>query len=490
MALTAVVLLCSAHVGSPDVWFEGNAGPYAVRVYIRPPEVVPGLAEISIRVANATRVTAAAAAAFSGPDGAPPPDVAVRSATDPDVYSTQLWLMKSGAYRVAIDISGAKGAAKVVVPVDARAATRRPMPRTLGFALGAGGLFLLFGLMSIAGSAARESLLPPGIDADAHQRRKARVAMGTTCVVAVSLLFIGWRWWQSVDARHIRRLDHPWSSTARIALDSTGARTLLFDITDSVWTSRRDTAYQRTLGFPISRALTPDHNKAMHMFVIRNDMTAFAHLHPTTRDETHFEAILPGVGAGHYRVFGDIVEGGSARTITTALDVPDAGAKPSKVTDPDDATWSGPPFGALTAGRTRLDDSLYVRWVSPDTVRANEPIRISADAVDGNGRLVQLNPYMGMAGHAAVANTDGSVFIHLHPMGTISMAAQMVVQEPPISPMMEIGMAAQDMALSLDASHLAFPYAFPRAGKYRVWIQFDRGGHIFTVAHDIVVIEP
>ena len=38
----------AAHVGSPNVFFDGMAGPYAVRVIIRPPSVVPGLAEIVV----------------------------------------------------------------------------------------------------------------------------------------------------------------------------------------------------------------------------------------------------------------------------------------------------------------------------------------------------------------------------------------------------------------------------------------------------------
>ena len=50
VALTAIVLLCSAHVGSPDTWFEGSAGPYPIRVVVRLPGVVPGLAQIDITV--------------------------------------------------------------------------------------------------------------------------------------------------------------------------------------------------------------------------------------------------------------------------------------------------------------------------------------------------------------------------------------------------------------------------------------------------------
>src|SRR5205823_1271501 len=48
LLLTAAVPL-SAHVGSPDVFFEGAAGPYRLLVTIRPPQVVPGIAEIEIR---------------------------------------------------------------------------------------------------------------------------------------------------------------------------------------------------------------------------------------------------------------------------------------------------------------------------------------------------------------------------------------------------------------------------------------------------------
>src|SRR5947207_1426311 len=51
MSLTALLpLSAGAHVGSPNVFFEGRAGAYPVHVIIRPAEVIPGLAEISVRV--------------------------------------------------------------------------------------------------------------------------------------------------------------------------------------------------------------------------------------------------------------------------------------------------------------------------------------------------------------------------------------------------------------------------------------------------------
>jgi hypothetical protein len=45
MVLLAGVVLCarpaSAHVGSPNVFYEGDAGPYRLFVSIRTPDVIP-----------------------------------------------------------------------------------------------------------------------------------------------------------------------------------------------------------------------------------------------------------------------------------------------------------------------------------------------------------------------------------------------------------------------------------------------------------------
>ncbi len=36
-----------AHVNSPDVYYDGYAGPYHLLVTLRPPAVVPGVAQIA-----------------------------------------------------------------------------------------------------------------------------------------------------------------------------------------------------------------------------------------------------------------------------------------------------------------------------------------------------------------------------------------------------------------------------------------------------------
>src|SRR6185369_6869525 len=89
-----------AHVGTLNAIYETQAPPAPVRVIIRPPGVVPGLAEIDVRVLTngVQRVTALPVHWRAGLAGAPPPDVAVQVKGEPNLYHAELWLMARGAY--------------------------------------------------------------------------------------------------------------------------------------------------------------------------------------------------------------------------------------------------------------------------------------------------------------------------------------------------------------------------------------------------------
>src|SRR4051812_46736644 len=97
-ALTALTAAqARAHVGSPDVFHEGNAGPYRVLVTVRPPEVIPGVADVELRVLNAEASEVRIVPLPLNKEGvkrAPTPDVAARDNHDPTSFSGHLWLMR------------------------------------------------------------------------------------------------------------------------------------------------------------------------------------------------------------------------------------------------------------------------------------------------------------------------------------------------------------------------------------------------------------
>src|SRR4029079_9212812 len=237
-----------------------------------------------------------------------------------------------------------------------------------------------------------------------------------------------------------------------------------------------------------------DHGKLMHVFLIRDDMSAFAHLHPSTSDSVSFPSNIPALPAGKYRVFADIVhESGFTHTLVSSSDLPANAGNPTATGDPDDSWYVGgasPQSASLSDGRT-------LKWTgSAATIKMGQPAKLRFEVKNADGTPASLEPFLGMAGHAVVENSDGSVFVHLHPMGTISMASQMAfaMREPGDSIKGRLGKRL-DTAEQAMIQHsgpsvgvVSFPYAFPKAGHYRVWVQVRINGKIETAAFDANVV--
>src|SRR5450755_1634878 len=98
--LTALTRTAEAHVGSPDVFYEGDAGPYHLFVTVRVPQVIPGVAVVEIRTSsdNVHEITTAVARLTgAGSKYLPVPDLARQFTTDPRYFTANLWLMEYGS---------------------------------------------------------------------------------------------------------------------------------------------------------------------------------------------------------------------------------------------------------------------------------------------------------------------------------------------------------------------------------------------------------
>ena len=404
--VAAILLVCSAHIGSPDVWFDGMAGPYKVLVHVEAPPVVPGIATINVRAGEPgiTRVTAFVNR-FDATGGTPPPDVATPVPDNPSWYRTNLWVMTAGSNSVTVGVTGDRGEGSVVVPLVAHAARRLGFNGALAVPLAAVGVVLALGLFTIVGATVRESVLPPGAEPDAQRKRRARFAMARA-VVFVALVITGLAaWWRAEDADFVRRLYRPMPVSTAIDT-STGRAHLVLTITDSAWVHRNDGAWLRARRVAEPSALIEDHGKLVHLFMISADgRSAFAHLHPTTTDTVTFTSPLPNVPAGAYTVFADIVHAtGLTQTLASTISVPARAKALADSLGPDDS-WS---LGrdVRTSGdsaRSVLADGTVLTWNrSAAPLTAGEEATLRFTATPPAGDTASLEPFLGMAGHAVV----------------------------------------------------------------------------------------
>jgi hypothetical protein len=234
----------------------------------------------------------------------------------------------------------------------------------------------------------------------------------------------------------------------------------------------------------------PDHGHLMHLYVIAEpDAQRVWHLHPEFSGAGVFTQSLPAMPAGKYKLYADVVHrSGFAETAVAELDVIQSIA--------------GNPLTGDDAGASQiiLDDCVGCdkqrdgRYMSsPDGTgivwdRTTAPIRSKVaqvfqfKLVDKRGQPVKDSElYMGMVGHAAFVKNDGTVFAHVHPSGSVPMAALMLANP---STEEHAGMHMDSSAIPPVA---AFPYAFPSPGDYRIIVQMKHGGVIETGIFDAVV---
>ncbi len=499
--------LLSAHVGTNQVVFEGRAGGYPVRVMIDPPGVVPAQVPITVRVLEGTptRVTVRAAQWNVGTKGAPPAEAAAIVPGESGLWAHDLWIMTSASYAVYVAVEGPAGNGSVLVPMQTSATRMLGMQRGMGVMLAALGTLLVAGMLTIIGAAAREGTLAAGETPSPTRRRRGRVAMGAGAVI-LSLALVGGRaWWSAEESWYKRRMQQPIAMTAAVSTpaDAAAGSVLTMAVTDSLWRTNR-------LG-----QLLPDHGKLMHLFLARIDQPelVIAHLHPLRVHADTFVTRVPPMPAGSYLLFGDVLfDSGRQRTLvdTVALSAPDVpgtgtgmgalNGMPAALPalDADDA-WRAMPAVALgSAAALAGGGTLTLRADSPPTEKRD--LRLIVDVVEPDGSRSTLEPYMGMQGHAMVLRTDAGVFLHLHPMGTASMTAQAQLARLERGDSTARDSASLQVALDAEMRHaahggmpgsessaLAFPFAFPAAGNYVVFVQVKRRGLVETAAFRVTV---
>jgi hypothetical protein len=468
-----------AHVGSPDVYFEGAAGPYQLLVTVNPPAMVPGIAQVQIRVTSGSVGSISVAPVYvNGRDQGLPPtaDSLQPSATDPQWFTGKVWMMESGSWELRVEAAGTRGTGKLAVPVPVFARRTLPMEKALGALLFGLMLFLSIGIVSIAGAAAREGGLAAGEVPSPRNRRLGHIAMAVATVLVVSILALG-NWWWNAQADDLKQRVLYTTPPLHVSLDRGGFSTAG---TDQLTLRIGEDSWHKTRKDQWSMSLVPDHGHLMHAFLLRVPaMDRFYHLHPEQASDGSFTVKLPVMPAGKYKIFADIVRGtGFPETLVSDIDLPDVKGEPLSG---DDSGVTASPFELSTVpvNVAQLCDGGRMVWEqSTSALKAGQVSWLRFRVEDAAYQPVNdLEPYMGMAGHAEFVRSDLSVFAHVHPAGSVAMASLRIVQQ-------DFGVPMDHSSMHSVPAEVSFPFGFPQPGEYRLFVQVKRSGQVETGVFD------
>ncbi len=468
-ALLAIAPGASAHVGSKDVFETVDAGPYKLFVTVRPPNVIPGVAAVEVRISGpgvtSVRITPIP---LTGEASKHPPtaDPMTVSKDDPAFYTGGVWLMASGSWQVRFEVDGAAGHQTVSVPVPAVAIATLKMQRGLGLALAALGVFLFVSMAGLVAAGVRESRLAPALIPDTTRRRRGLAAMATAVVVMSLMVWGGAKWWDVEAADYAGHVWKPLKSSAHL----TGN---VLDLTVKAINPSKTDRQNRGRS---NNDFLPDHGKLIHLYAIREpEMDVALHLHPELVSPGDFRMSLPPMPPGHYALFGDVVHAsGFPETLVTQLEVPPGtGSGPL---GPDDAEATPAPLSSGLLGTAyKLPDGFSMVWDAPPSITATTAYTFHFRLLGPDGKpATGMEPYLGMAGHAAFVKTDGTVFAHTHPDGSAAM------------PAMDIANGSMSMGGPVTAE-AGFPYGFPTPGRYRIFVQMKHSGTVETGVFDAMV---
>ncbi len=479
--------LIYGHIGSPDIYLDGKAGPYQLFVTIRPPAVIPGVAELEVRAAHAgTREMRAVPMPMAGAGAkfAPVPEKLLVSKSDPQLYTGSLWLMEPGSWQVRIYAKGDQGEGKISIPVPSAAQLTKRMQHGLGAVLAVLALFLVAAVVAMVGASVRESRLDPGVAPTQSRVRAGRVGMGIALAITLGAVWFGNRWWNSEARSYGNEVYKPLRMTAQLE----GADGLVLRVADPGWLNGPE---WRNIFTRSVDDFIPDHGHLMHLYMLREPgLDVIYHLHPETKDSGVFRLDLPPMPQGTYQLYADVVHAnGFPETLVSSIQLNTSIT--GRKLGGDDASGTAKPWQDVSERSTefRLPDGYRMAWLPVEGgLTAKRPIlfRFWLEKPDGTPPD-DMTFYMGMPAHAAFVKTDGTAFAHVHPTGSVPMAAFMLAQEQNSSTKSMEGMEMPDNQTATVPNEVTIPYGFPSVGRYRIIIQMKHGQTVETGIFDTTV---
>jgi hypothetical protein len=193
-------------------------------------------------------------------------------------------------------------------------------------------------------------------------------------------------------------------------------------------------SFQFRIVGPDGKAVTAfdtEQTKLMHFYLVRSDLTGFQHVHPTMAADGTWTAPLAAAASGTYRAYTQFVVKGTDEVLSQPVTVPGddtkaALAAPSATTSVDGYT--------LTIGGQPMAGMSHELTVT--ITKDGQPV-------------TDLQPYLDTDAHLTAFHATDGAFAHLHPQGKTG-------------------------------AKLTFEAMLPKAGDWRLFIQFQTDGVLHT----------
>jgi hypothetical protein len=196
-------------------------------------------------------------------------------------------------------------------------------------------------------------------------------------------------------------------------------------------------------GTPVT-AFDVEHDKRMHLIVVRRDTAGFQHVHPEMAADGTWTVPLTLPAAGSYRAFADFTPTGGEGT-TLGVDVAAPGVFEPVAPQPN---------------RTALVDGYEVQLLGDLVPGQASPVTLAVSR--GGQPVADLQPYLAAYGHLVALREGDLAYLHVHPDGSPGDG------RTPAGP------------------EIKFVAEVPSAGSYRLFLDFQHEGTVrtaeFTVA--------
>jgi hypothetical protein len=163
-------------------------------------------------------------------------------------------------------------------------------------------------------------------------------------------------------------------------------------------------------GRPLT-SYTQEQTKDLHLYVVRNDLAQFRHLHPTLAADGTWTGRVALATPGSYRVIAEFTPGTGSEGTHVALGdtvlVPGA--------------WEPVAVAADTAGEVADDGVVAVD--APDELATGPDERMTLEVSGVDGQRVALGSYLGTFAHLTGFDVKTGAFVHAHPYGAAEPVA-------------------------------------------------------------------